>query len=125
MEFSDGSCYELTFNQIAGAMFSQIYDKGHHFQLLRKIIDHKSNDNTILISDGFIKSINGNNVPNNTIYGWNRIELSEYAINNKIEYKPVFHRWVSNAEKKIDRVIAEVAKKYWKTYHKSKSAFQR
>ena len=69
MEFSDGSYHELYANQIVEAMFSQIDSEGHHFQLLRKVTDYKSDGNAILISDGFIKSINGKNVPKNTTAG--------------------------------------------------------
>ena len=43
-------------------MLSQINDKGHHFQILRKISDHNSNENEISTGDGSIKSRNGNNV---------------------------------------------------------------
>ena len=70
MEFSDGSYNELTANQIAEAMFSQIDDEGHHFQLLSEITDHKSDGNAIPISDGFIKSRSGNGVPKKTTAGW-------------------------------------------------------
>ena len=51
-------------------MFSQIGDKVHNFQLLSKITDHKSDRTVIYISDGFIKSINENNVPNKTTSVW-------------------------------------------------------
>ena len=51
-------------------MFSHIDEKGNYLQLLIKITDHKSNGNKISISDGFIKSRNVNNVPNNTMNGW-------------------------------------------------------
>ena len=81
MEFYGGSYYELTFNQIPGDMFSQIDDKGNHFQLLSKITYHKSDGNTISISDGFTKSINGNNVPNNTTAGWKlQVEWNDGSI---------------------------------------------
>ena len=81
MELSDGSYYELTFNQIAGAMLSHIDDKGNHLQLLRKINDHKSNGNTISISDGLIKSINVSNVTNNNMTGWKlKVEWKDGSI---------------------------------------------
>ena len=78
-----------------------------------KINKHKSDGNTISISDGFIKSTNGNNVTKKITDVWklqvewkdiatswvplkdikasNPIELSEYTINNNIEHKPFFH----------------------------------
>ena len=70
MEFSDGYYYEMNFKQIAGDLFSHIDDKGNHFQLLRNITGHKYYGNTISISDGLIKSRNGNNVTNKTMDGW-------------------------------------------------------
>ena len=70
MELSDGSYHELNANQIVEAMFSKIDSEGHHFQLLSDITDYKYDGNAILISDEFIKSINGKNVPKNTTAGW-------------------------------------------------------
>ena len=60
----------MTDNQIVGAMLSYADDKDHHLQLLRKITDHKSYVDATSISDGFIKSINFNNVPKKTTAGW-------------------------------------------------------
>ena len=110
-----------------------------------KITEYNYYGNTISISDGFIKSRNGNNLPNKTMSGWklqveckdgsifwvplkylkasNWIELSEYAINNNIKYGPAFRLWVKDAEKKLDRIIGKVAKKYWKTSHKFRVRF--
>ena len=51
-------------------MFSHIYAEGHHFHILSKITDHKSDGNAISISDGYIKSRNGKNVPTKTTAGW-------------------------------------------------------
>ena len=56
--------------KFAEAMFSQIDDEGHYFHILIEITDHKSDGNAILISDGFIKSRNGNNVPKKTTSWW-------------------------------------------------------
>ena len=66
MEFFDGFYQELTDNRILEAMFSHIDAEIHYFHPLRDITDYKSNGDSISISEGFIKSINGNNVPNNT-----------------------------------------------------------
>ena len=37
----------MNYNQIAGAMLSQIDDKDYHLQILSEITDHKSNYNVI------------------------------------------------------------------------------
>ena len=64
-----------------GDVFSQIDDKGHHFQILIEITGHKSYDNAISTSDGLIKSINGNNVPNKTTAGWKlQVECNDGSI---------------------------------------------
>ena len=97
-------------------MFSHIDDKVNHFQLLIKITDHKSYDNTISISDGFTNSRNGINVPNKTMAVWklqvewrdesilwvplkylkasSQIKLSEFVINNNIGCELALHWWV-------------------------------
>ena len=51
-------------------MLSHIDDEGHHLQILSEITDHNSDGNIISISDGFIKSRNGNNLPKNTTARW-------------------------------------------------------
>ena len=140
VEFSDGAYHDLTANQIAEAMYSQIDNEGHHFQLLREITDHKSDGNAIAISDGFIRSKNGNEVPKKTTAGWklmvewkdgssqwiqlkdlkvsNPLELAEYAINNKLEREPAFHWWVRDVMSKRDRIIGKIAKQHRRTTHK-------
>ena len=60
----------MTDNHIAGEILSYVDDKDQHLQLLSKITDHKSYVNATSISDGFIKSINFNNVPKKTTTGW-------------------------------------------------------
>ena len=50
-----------------GAMLSHIDCKVHHFHLLSEITDHNSYGNEISTIDGFIKSINGNNINKKTI----------------------------------------------------------
>ena len=115
-------------------MFSHIDDEGHHFQLLSEISDHNSYGNTILVSDGLFKSINGNNLPKKNTDGWkiqvgwkgistswvplkdlkgsNPLELAECASNNYIELEPSFRWWLRDVEKKWYLIIGKVAKKY-------------
>ena len=42
----------------------------------------------------------------------NRIELSEYTINNKIECEPAIYWWVRDAENKLYHIIGMVNNKY-------------
>ena len=53
VEFSDGTHKELTANMIAESMYSQIDSEGRHFQLLDKIIDHRSDLTALNKKDGF------------------------------------------------------------------------
>ena len=66
VEMSDGSSQELTANIIAELMFAQVDSEGHHYQLLQEITDHRKERSEIPISDGMIRSQNGNMVPKNT-----------------------------------------------------------
>ena len=59
----------MTANQIVGNMFSHIDYEGNQFHILIEITDHNSDGNLISISDGFINSINGNNLPKKTTAG--------------------------------------------------------
>ena len=51
-------------------MFSHIDDEDHQFHILGKITDQNSDQTAILISDGFIKSINRNNLHKKIMDGW-------------------------------------------------------
>ena len=70
MELFDGSYNKLTDKKITVVMLSHIDDEDNHFQILSEITDHKSDGNDISISDGFINSINGKNVPKKTTDVW-------------------------------------------------------
>ena len=67
---SDGSSQELTANIIAESMFKKVDSEGHHYQLLQEITNHRKDPSSIPISDGMIRSHNGNMVPKKTMRGW-------------------------------------------------------
>ena len=56
----DGTTKLLTATTIAINMLSQADSKGHNFQVLTEIIDHKKDNSAIRKMNGFVKSINGN-----------------------------------------------------------------
>ena len=69
VEMSAGSSQELTTNIISESMFTQVDYDGHHYQLIQEITDHSKDWPSIPISDGTIRSLNGNMVPNKTTRG--------------------------------------------------------
>ena len=91
-------------------MLSGCNSKGHHFQLLGEITDHKIDLSAIRIINGFIRSKNGNQVLKKTTRGWkllveckdgtvdwlalkdlkesNPIELAEYPLANGTKEDP-------------------------------------
>ena len=140
VEFPDGTTKEISANLIAESMFSNVDSEGYNFQLLREIVDHKSDDSAIKKEDGYYKSKNGNKSPKLTTRGWsllvewkdgssswvslkdlkvsNAVELAEYAVANNIDDEPAFNWWVKRTLKKRDMIISKVKTKYWKTTHK-------
>ena len=46
------------------------------------------------------------------------MQLAEYAVLNKIAYKPGFAWWIKKVVKKRDRIISKTDRKYWKNMHK-------
>ena len=112
----------------------------HHYQFLQKITDHKKDRSAIPISDGTIRSHNGNIVPKKTTRGWdllaewnyissrwiplkylkvsNPIELAKYASRNRLDVKPAVKWWVRDAIIRRKSIIDKVKAKYWHTTHK-------
>jgi hypothetical protein len=127
IEFPDGEVESYAANQIAENLYSQCDDEGNMFLVMSVISDHKRGDDSISISDGFIRSKNGNLVPKHTTRGWkvlvewkdgaqdwvlvpladlkesNPVEVAEYAVANGINQEPAFHWWVTHVLKKRNR----------------------
>ena len=140
VEMSDGSTQELTANLIAESMYSQVDSEGHHYQLMAEISDHRKDRTAIPISNGMMRSRNGNMVPKKTTRGWellvewkdgssswvplkdlkvsNPVEVAEYAAANQIDQEPAFKWWVKDTLRRRNRIISKVKSKYWRTTHK-------
>ena len=113
VEFTDGSTENYFANVIAECMYAQIDSEGNQYQLLSKIMDHKSDKSAIPIENGFTVSRNGNRVPKTTTRGWSLlvswkdgssdwmslkelkdsypVQIAEYAMANKIANEPAFN----------------------------------
>ena len=140
IEFEDGSLDRYYANAIAENLYSQVDSKGQEFMILKKICDHRKNNCVIAQCDGLTSSKNGNKTPKRTTIGWevlverndsqtkwidlkdfkesNPIELAKYAVANKIHEEPAFKWWVDFTLRKINRIVAKCATKYWKTMQK-------
>ena len=117
LEYDYGTHNWYFVNVIAEILYSQINSEGHHFLVLEKISDHRKDGTAIKVADVFTIGANGNRHPKKTTGGWelnikmkevfykwlalkdlkesNSVELSEYAVANKIDHEPDFEWWVS------------------------------
>ena len=58
--YPDVNTEQLTVNIIAENMLPQVESKGHHYQIITEIIDHKRDGRKINKMNGSTKSSNGN-----------------------------------------------------------------
>jgi len=139
VEFPDGEVAEYAANVIAENMFAQCDPNGNQYLLLKSIIDHAT-DGTALTSENRFVTVNGRQCPRKTSRGWKLcvewqdgstswerlsevkasypVEVAEYAIAKKLEAEPAFAWWVPYVNRRRDRIIAAIAKRYLKTTHK-------
>lgn len=140
VEFPDGTIDRLNANVIAENLMSQTDPYGHHYMVLREIVEHRKDGTAITVEDGFIRSKSGNVHPKKTTRGWkllvewkdgssewvplkdlkasNLLELAEYAVANNLEHEPAFKWWVKTTLRARDRIIGKVKSRYWRTTHK-------
>ena len=57
--FEDGSTHDLSTNTIIENIYESVDDTGHHFTLLKSIVDIRKDSNAIKMEDGMIVSENG------------------------------------------------------------------
>ena len=116
VEMSDGSSHELTASIIDELMLAQVDSEGHHYQFVQEITDHRKDRSAIPISDGMIRSHNGDMVLKKTTQGldllvewkygsfswiplqylkaYHPVELAKYAARNRLDVEPAFKWWV-------------------------------
>jgi hypothetical protein len=102
---------------------------------LQEITDHKKDKSTIPISDGMIHGTNGQEKPEITTRGWfllvqwkdgslsweklkdlkasNPVEVTEYAIANRLIEEPAFKWWVPHDLHHSNQIISKVKSRYW------------
>ena len=119
IEFTDGTCEKYQVNIIAENMYAQVDSEGNQYLLLQEITDHRSNNSAIPISEGMVCSANGMLKPKKMMRGWfllvqwrdgsvswekltdlkasNPVEVTEYAVVNRLIKEPAFKWWVPHA----------------------------
>ena len=70
VEFIDGSIEKYAANIITENMFAKVDDKGREHLIMKEIVDHKKYHTAIPISEGKLRSYNGNESPKVTTRGW-------------------------------------------------------
>ena len=137
--FPNGATQEYAANVIAENMYAQVDRDGHHTQLLKAIIDHRSDGKAVKKEDAF-HGEKGNKMRRFTTKGWyfcvewkdgtvswkplkdlkesNPIEIAEYVTQCGIADEPAFAWWVPFTLKKRERIISAVNNRVKKTTHK-------
>ena len=140
VELKDGTVKEYTANIIAENIYSQTDSEGWQYFVLKEITNHQRCQGAVHKNDGYVISRNGNWHPKRTTHGWdllvkwrdgqttwvplkdikesNPLEVTRYAVANKIDDEPAFAWWVQTALHHQRCIIAKVQGKYWRTTHK-------
>jgi hypothetical protein len=106
-------------------MFAQVDSEGNQFLLLQEITDHKKDHSAVPISEGTVRSANGQAKPKVTTRGWfllvqwkdgpiswekltdlkasNPVEVAEYAVANRLLEEPAFKWWVPHVLRSSNR----------------------
>jgi hypothetical protein len=69
IEFTDRTIEKYNANIIAENMFAHVDDEGHQFLIMEEIVDHLRDNSAVPISDGVIRSANGETKPKKTTRG--------------------------------------------------------
>ena len=137
--FDDGTTKEFAANVIAENLISVSGDESHSNHFLNEIIDHRTNGKAVTKDDGMI-SQNGRSTMRKTTKGWflcvrwkddstswvplkdlkesNPLDVSEYAVANKLVTEPAFQWWVPTTLRRRDRIIAKLHTRYMKRVQK-------
>jgi hypothetical protein len=130
IEFPDGHVEEYATNVVAENLYSQVDENGFDTGIFDEIVDHRSNDQAVKVSDGLVMV--GNTLrPVITTKGWqlkvkwkdgsydwlplsqlkesNPVQVAEYACAHSIHREPAFNWWVQKILRKRDRLINKVS----------------
>ena len=136
VKYADGYKTAMAENAIANNLLAQLDQYRQHLVLFDKIIDHITDGTKIKEEDSLFHIANENKRSRKTTkvwevyiqwkYGrliWNQIkdvkescpiQLSEYAVQNKISEEPAFAWCTKNVLKKRDLIISKTDIRYWK-----------
>ena len=140
VELDDGQREAFSANIIAEHIYSQVDGEGFTHYTLSEIVDHKKDASAVTKDDAFITMPNGQKKPRMTTKGWqlccqwndgstswhplkdlkesHPLQVSEYAVNNKISEEPAFSWWVKHTLKQRDRIISKMKKRYFRREQK-------
>ena len=121
-------------------MMSQVDDEGYSYSILSAIIEHRSDGNVISKDDTYISTNTGKPNLRQTTRDWdlqvewkygttswiplkylkesNPVQVSEYAVTNKIAEEPDFAWWVRHVLRRRDSILEKVKSCYWSKTHK-------
>jgi hypothetical protein len=139
IEFPDGRSDEYTANMIAENMYAQCDIEGRQYNLMERIIYHKTDGHAVAPDDMYIKH-GSNKKVRKTTKGWhlcvewkdgttswerladlkesNPVEVAEYAATKSLLDTPAFIWWAPYVLQKRTIMIASVTKHYHKWTHK-------
>jgi hypothetical protein len=114
------NCYAA--NMIAESLYSQVDTDGREFILMKEIVDHRSDGSAVPVDDAYYVDPNGRTSRRMTTKGWKLlvewkdgtmdwlplkdlkgsypVQVSEYAVANKIAEQPAFAWWVPHVLRK-------------------------
>ena len=98
VEFTDGTCKKYQANVIDKNLFAQVNDEGHHFALLKEVLDHHKDNTTIPISEGMLQSANGTKKPRLLLEDGNsRWELLCHFKDGSLECIYIYNKYIIKA----------------------------
>ena len=140
VEYLDAERTSLSANHIAENMFPQVDGEGNRQELMKEIIDSRTNGQEVKQQDTFITMRTGTKRRRETTKGWEiliewkdgstnwvslkdvkesyPVQLAEFAISNHIAEEPAFAWWIPFVIKKRNCILAKVKSKYCLRSHK-------
>ena len=137
--FDDGTIKEYSANVIAENLIAVSSDENHSNHFLSEIVDHHKNGKAISKDNGMTIR-NDRSIQRKTTKGWvlcvkckddstswvplkdlkesNPLEVSEYAVINKLVTEPAFQWWISTTLRQRDRIISILHNRYMKKIQK-------
>lgn len=139
VHFPDGNVEAVAYNLIAEHLYSQVDEEGNQYRLFLEIVDHRKNTHAIDKTDQY--RVQGNKqYKKKTTAGWelevewrdggtswiplkelketSPVEVTKYAVANKISDEPAFDWWVMDVLHRQDRLIKGSVSHHHKSRYK-------